>query len=693
MILTTFSEPKLTIGDVPMMAQNFAWSLIPGANPFIHSFIVPKGSLNDQLSSVVNPTEIKIEVFGGTNTDPYRLRTIEIANLYLLQGMEVDNFSVSWQIADARFSWRGKKLYFSYNKTRAKNEVNLTIPVSTDPSVLRQPFDTFASGRYLPDTVKSDGKPYHMIEIIERELTQMGIVFTPTVSSKGAYMIENVEMEGVDIYQGLTELCARSRLQIGIRLDGSVYLYSVDFFDETQLINLVQLSQSLEKTGPGILYRQNVKRIRPKRVTVLFEKKQEVRIAQGTSEDVLPGTRMRASNISTVITPDDIDNRRALYAENVIRIPLQVKDPATNRNFEVGEYVAMWRFLQAYSLSETIVQENWFGSRLETLIAKRFADASGGYLLTEATLAAHIASAIRSHYRQVYQIDPYYMDQIKIWDTRRVTIIDNFSRYTPPSPLYADACIVPKVRAPHIATGDAPWQNIAYNWIANTEDPNREKPTAGTIFIINQPLGIFGISYPGDITQVVQEIIPSAVDNIPEIAGTNRLWTAARLRSLHTMESIISLVWRSDSRNINPFNFQGKYFAFTFDYSNQGGFGPDIEYLSKLEFARIKIDTQNPPVNLSIINAVAVSEAAKLINQHIDRIVGHLKIAGFYSIELNGNIKAITYTFGFSGGLETILDLREIPPAPTTEQTLPQDAIAYLFHQVSRADQKSEVGR
>jgi len=695
MITTAFAEPKITIGDVPIMAQNFAWSLIPGVNPFIHSLVIPKGTLNDLLQAVRNPTTIKIEVFGGTNTDPYASRVIEISNVYLLQGMELDNYSVSWQIADGRFAWRGRKLFFSYNKTRAKNEVNLTIPASTDPSVLRRPFDTFASGRYLPDSVKTDGKPYHMIEIVELELAKLGINFTPAISDKGAYMVENVEMEGVDVYHGLTELCARSRLQIGIRLDGTFFVYSVDFFDESQLINLVQISQTLEKTGPGILYRQDMRRIRPRKIHVSFEKKREIRVAQGTSEDVLPGQRMRESNTSPVIKIADIENRRAVYAENVIRVPIQVRDLVTGQIFEVGEYVPMWRFLRAFSLSEDIVRVNWFGSRLETLLAKRFADASGGYILTESTLAAHIVSAIKSHYRQVYQIDPYYMDQIKTWDTRRVTVIDNFSRYTPPSPLYADSCIVPKVRAPHIAKGDAAWQTIAYNWIANNEDPNREKPTAGTIFTVNQPLGIFGIAYPSDIMQVVQEIIPSGVDNIPEISGTNRFWASASLKTLHTMESIISVVWRSDSRFIfNPFYFPDKYYSFTFDYASQGGQGPDIEYLSKLEFARIKVtDTANKPVNLSIIEAAAASEAAKIINQHIDRIVGHLKIAGFYSIQLNGNIKAITYTFGFSGGLETVLDLREIPPAPTTEQSLPQEAIAYLFHQVSRADQQSEVGK
>ena len=59
--MVDWPTPKVTIGGVPLTAQNIEWSLIPGAMYFSTDFTVIKGQINDQLARLENPTFLEIE--------------------------------------------------------------------------------------------------------------------------------------------------------------------------------------------------------------------------------------------------------------------------------------------------------------------------------------------------------------------------------------------------------------------------------------------------------------------------------------------------------------------------------------------------------------------------------------------------------------------------------------------------------
>jgi len=700
-----WSEPRVIIGDVPMIQHEFSWSLTAGPSPYFTSFVVPNGPLDNQLKAVPNPTTIKLEVFGGTNFTGFQSRVLEFNQVYLMQGKGVDDFHTMWQLGDVRFSWRGKKFYCAYNKTRQKNEIGISVtsPI-LDPASLRAAIDTYSVGRYLPWSVKNDGKPFSIKEILEIEMGKMDIDFDSTVSQADhSYIVENVELEGVDVYSGFANLLARSRMNLGILPNGKVYVYSIDYFDGAEIDLLLQ-AQAYEKTGPGILYRQELSRIRPQKVTVKFEKKVETKLVASTSQNISyemwAPTALPLSS-SGLDKQEDIELRRVLGCENIVRVPVPYS------NFKVGEYIPMWRLLEAIGVSDASVRTLWFSSRLEFHIALLLTTISGGIeILGNYNLAMQLANAIKSHYRQCYQIDPYYVDQIKFWEARRVSIIDNYSHFSPPSPLWADYCIIPRVRTPSVAKNTASWAHLSYNWVVTDEDPYRQRPTLGTVVVENEALGIFRVSYPPDLTQNVEAVIPSAIDNLPGISpsASKHLWSQANLREQHTLETIISVVWQADSKEdtwgTTRYNFAGKYYPVSWDYGT--GTGPNIEYLSRMEFARFPLRQFNNdgaeavdydpaiPLNEKIITALAASEAAKIMNQFRDRVVGQVKMAGAQMIKLNGNLKSVTYTFG-EGGLQTIIDMRDTPPDPTLEQTLPQDTINYLHKHVTRGDTANEI--
>jgi hypothetical protein len=293
------------------------------------------------------------------------------------------------------------------------------------------------------------------------------------------------------------------------------------------------------------------------------------------------------------------------------------------------------------------------------------------------------------------------MDLIKQWDARRVSVIDNFSRYTNTSPLFANCCFIPNSRVPSVAKRDAAWKVIAYNWDVDSEDFYRIKPASGTVRVEHSGLGIYSVSYPSDIDNVIQTIIPSKVDNIPEGAPTagasGYLWMTAALSEFHICETILSVVYHA--KQVGGFTFPDKYKSYEFNYTNEDGQGPDIEYLSRMEHARFPVlqpisdqgdydITYKPdrPQNELYLSTMAACEAAKIMNFYKDRIIGTIKVAGWRDILLNGNIHSITYSFG-NKGLTTEINAEYIPPDPRYEQLLPQSMINYLYRHVERNDE------
>lgn len=700
MATLVWKTPKIQIGNVPIKLQHFRWSLLSGVIPFQTSFVMPNGPVSEALKAVPNPTTLKIEVTGGTKGVPETVSR-EIKSIYILEPRAIDPYHTQWTVADVRWGWRGMKIYGSWNKTRIKNQKGLQPVATSDPAVLRQQFDTFKIGRYLPWSVKDAVDPYNMKEICEIVLGELGISFDATVAKdRGAYIVENVELDGVDIYRGFADLLSRSRLNLGIKEDGLVYIYSIDWYDESG-VNMLKRTQNTRKTKPGTLYKQDFKRVRPEKINVRFKRLVETRIVGTTSEDKASDKPCPVEPNEPLWTQQDIDNWRVIGCENVIRVPYPVKSPVTGLKYNIGEYIPMWEYLQAVSIDKTDVQNKYFTDLLEKdYVIQRATELGVANTPENEQYARHIISAIRSHYRQVYQIDPWYVDHMASWITRRVAVINNYDRFTPKSPLYADYCVIPARRQKTLANRSDLWENHGYNWLVNTRDPYRTGPTAGTVDATSMPLGIFQVSYPPIIDYAIREIIPFALDPLPypALSSTAYLMSQCHLKSAHTLETIISVLWHTDKNR--DFEGKTKYFHIPVDFSFGNGTGPDIDYLSKLENARFSareldeagkvINDGTVPENEGVLAAIAHSESAKLFNQYIDRITGLVVVAGWVVLKINGNIKSITYSFS-SAGLETIIDMREIPPAPSIEHAVEQEYIDYLGKHITRGDDMNHL--
>jgi hypothetical protein len=161
--------PRLSLaGGINAIEQAFSWELTAGTEYTRKNILFPREYL-DSILAISGPTSLSLaydERVGGSGD--FENKTLNIGGVWVLPARIIDKVLISVPIADSRYAWRGRKLVCSYNKTRSANAPGaLTDPNLNSPAALRAPFDQFTQGRYCPWSVKSDGTPYPLNEIIK----------------------------------------------------------------------------------------------------------------------------------------------------------------------------------------------------------------------------------------------------------------------------------------------------------------------------------------------------------------------------------------------------------------------------------------------------------------------------------------------------------------------------------------------
>ena len=705
--------PEIRVAGVEIDGMGFSWNRVAGTKPWIGSFVTSKTN-SSLLKLTSNPVTIECKFFGGAK-GPEAEKTITLENIFLHDPRAISEFADSWQFADVRFKLRGEKMFYSYNATRIKNERTLGIgPVATtNPATIRNNYDLFSGGRYRPDSVKNPNgtDPFNVAEILQIELGKLGINAVITQSAQdGAYIIENLAEFGVPAYQGLEKLLTLSRLQMGVQDDGKITIFSIDFPDPGVISALSDIQKEF-RVKPSVIFRQNLRKVRPSKFKILFEKMQEIVVKESPPSperiaEFDEGLTKRSTTPATVtadgtfITQDKIDKRIVVPCINVIRVPFSPRDAGGNRVFQVGEYVPIDLYLDKFGLTTDEVRNLWFNENLVFRVNEILLGGQPDVGDLE-TVARKITAEIKRSFRQLYMIDPAIFDKIDMWQNKRVGIVDTFSAYRPPTPVWNDYAIVPVLRHPKLADRSLANPTAITNWLVDVEDPNREEPTGASLSIENADLGVFRSVFLNDLDGVIYTLIPSGIDPdvLPTPIGTLApglaqfmLNSNVSLREKFTFEAMISVVWLFDpvdQQTLGAGNIRhsARYHEVEIDFSTTLPHGPaegdDITIACRREYARFDVD--GVFVNEDIINTLAQTLATKAMNVFIDRDVGIVHLGGYHAIPLTGNINSVGFTFDKDSGLVTTVDMLSIPPDPQIIQLLPDNARQYLFNQINRS--------
>lgn len=703
-------EPLVKIESVPLMAQRWVWGCVPGPLPYRVSVIMPDGAGIEALRKLQNPVTLKMDIDGDIGLNDARFEG-EWKRLYLTEPRRVDAFTWSFELADQRVRWHGKRFTWTSNRTWRLNEFGEGVPRQIDPNdpgALRQPFDRYAEFRYLPWS-KNGNAPWTARELLLRVLNELeGGTNRLVEGQDNGVVVERQEWLEEPVERVIAELCNLSRSAVGVLPDGRVHVYRTEEIIDANAV----MPMSRPPIDGGRIFMQDLSRVRPAEVKVRAAKRVETLIVAVTAQ---PGSSAPAASGSPVIGPtrsaipdegrceiteQDYETGRAVACYNVVKLPRDITVGVTT--YQRDTWVPMGVFLQAIGISESDVRDQWFSKIF--VFEHAVVNAGRGIADPPDPVRMMEALAILQHYRQSWQIDPYWVQRWESWDTTRASLIDPVTRYALPTPVWSDFCVVPSVFLPAHAKAKRAYRKRAWNYLLDEEPPDGDGAkidrtqtyTASALEVQDAQLGVFRVAYPQDLEAVVQEIVPSGVDNLPVISagGDVLLWQDASLRQIHRMEAVVSVTPAVDATG-RPSDRR----LLEISMPVRNGQGPPQELLITEEVARyphpaglVGEDSEKArqaaeaqlPSNIGLLVNLAQTKANILQHSYVDRLSGYASFPGADAkkLKLFGPCRGIYVEFDESGGLRSHYDCTSPPPIPELITRLSPAERRYLYRQL-----------
>ena len=713
----------------PLPAQNFTWEFTRGVIPYATSIDMPISFAKTLLQNFINPCTLHISydaLIGLAN----RTITRKIKNIYVLDHVLLSKPHTHIRIADARYAFIGKKITCAYNFTYLDNVKKTALPETFNPQDLRMPFNTIATGRYAAWSVKPNGKPYTVSEVLEKILSTCGITnFAVHIDSLFDYILENITYNDTDLTSVLNDLLHKGGLSLSVSPDGQIYvysLYSYESFGQNQ-IELLRHKRLLS----GNLYSMDKKCIRPAYINVDFEKIYDIVLADiddypdytlysDSPITVPPSTNnvllTSLKNLTTSYpeSGNPAGNRRFIWMINVLPCPFYMK--VGGKDINIGEWVSFKEFFYAIGISNYInylCQPGFFSGTLEVRLLLHLMSLSGNAnpTLPIRQRAAMIAGMVSEHFRRTYMIDPYYRAHIKEIFPYRCSIINTFDKKNAPPLVLKDYCVVGCVRIPQMNNIEDPPEYLkdSINVDVSKEGfvPNSFPETfqhyltnvspacapAGLNIIDNELFVVkIDIRQPAETTAT--QVHPYMISPRPPFTAA---YAESDLQFLypsvkHTCAIIISAIFNTALTQGNVYNFNENRF-YRIPITSRGTIGisqptvqaqyPYYTMRTAREIARFGLSgTPKEPENKGLLEAIAFYVVGCIYNTFVDRYSGAIEYANLDDeVRHAGNIDRIIWSFlSFS----TSVVLYESVPYPDLEMFLSQKHIDYLNGHIDR---------
>lgn len=705
----TFKHPTITIGDVALTAQRFNWSLTPGAVPFKATFHFVDGPLVERMKRIPNPTRIVVDVDGeiGGKASPFKT-TIE--NVWIRQPIKIDAFHWAFELADLRSRWEGQKWTWTANRTWRRNEYgsgfNLNSLSPDDAARLRDQIDRYEKFRYLPWSKNPrTSRPWTALELLMEALKDVygGAAASVTAADNGVVQ-ENIEWREEPIQHVITELCSLARAEVGVTLDGKVHVYPRE--------EVVEPGRVLPIDRPpvqgGVLYFQDLKRIRPKRANVRFAKRKEIlvksidattapAVTPDGSQPIIGPTRAANGTTCPAITEADYRSGKVVACWNVVKATRDFVYNGTT--YQKGQWVPMAVMIAYMGFTDEDFRNKYFND----IFIMEYAVLRSGRPQDKPDVARlQEAAAVKQAYRRTYQMDPYWVQRWETWDTRRAALVDYVTRFALPTSTWIDFAMIPSVFMPEHSLYSPQWRDRLFNYELDKENAARTSSiTVASTRPEDPQLGVFTLDFPRDPDQVVDQFLPSTVDNPPQVspAASAVLWDQAetKFHATHALEVIVSV-----TPAVNDFDVpDASRFVTVSTPDENGAEGEPVEWLSQEEVARypnvqglesdqtaIAAASLNIPSNLGVLVGLAQAQANVSLSTYRDRYAGYVVYPGADGgkLQLFGPCRSITIEFTPQTGLRSYYDLTEPLPIPQLTSLLTPAQRRIVYGQLNPTD-------
>lgn len=670
------------VGGIPSIAQSTAqWRLTPGVAPVFADFDFTPKDAALLLNSGLKPLTVEMKGAGG--------KVVRIQNLYVIHEVSSDPPTVRrLRLADRRYFWKRNHIKQSFNVRRNTAFKRLSTPATTVTSPVKS--DTWYAPYSLSGEVRSS-RPWTAREILERIIDAVRAAepnAAPfTIDAEVGVQFDNLPVENLELDDSAEQALMRvlaylPGAQITVDQSGAARVYSVAAFSKS--------SQVESRTRPeiqrwGTLTPIELGRIRPKDVEVLFTREIEVRL-----------DFVEAGGETVSVTAESATSQ--FEVKNVLPVP----------DFALGDYVqGTWipivDALVAWGAPPFLGKAELDVDDLRRAMVP-FLDFWGPLRLAgstdpDADWFARI-SALQAHYRQTFQIDKGFMDQISSWRAQRVAILDPEDGRPIQSPVYVDYAVIATQKSMLATAAGQARLEYAENVTAQVKKGSAFTESArvapATIQILDHDQGVFRINFqPADEFRKQEHIIPGNVNNVPsfDLQDTTRNWVwngfkaGSPLPELATgfnMTTIISVIpaYPNDERQLHKVKVTEKEAAKVLPGSlrSGGATGPTMQVRigAGVETARIgwadekRADVERAlglreglpnlvPLNAgsgdtaslselgASVDLIAVAAAARVYAEFTDRHHGTRKTNINSAARVDGWIDTIQYEVGVDG--------------------------------------------
>jgi len=616
-----------------------------------------------------------------------------------------------WQaivtISDQRHLWEDRLFSREYNKHRKTNKIDEVVKKKAGDLSNATNTTRFNREGYAPYTLKKAGVYKHtnattinasnatkwtsldvVRNILEVELgleegTGIGKYSLEKFFEDNKVEIENLIFEMSGLPGALQQVLNSARATIFQHPDGHIIIEGVD--NERGINSLLSNFQTMD--GSGWPIPQDLRRVRPGRVRVMFPKIHEIKFKYEETT-VSGGT----------FDPSVLD----FGLENVLQIPdtFEATVDKVKKKYIKGQWVPIKEALAAWNAQDdrpfkgkaTLnlrgVRVSWFSDQLKYRFASRFTNRDLFDLIWEPRM-----QAVERSYRQIFRILPKWMDRIRSWEPVRVAVNDPLTGNRAPSPVFLNYCKIPSFRLPLYKKGYGGKHKGGYNVLNYSSNTNTANPAPFLLSPINQSLGVFRIDYASDPLSLISSTIPSKVDDIPVLSANSSpsdiLWHGASLSPSHNMDVILSVVFAEP-------NDEERHFIL--DYKmKEGEVKKTADLPVRMESARYEWQDTTSAflkedrvtihgeklVNADMLQAIGDASAKEFAANWKNQTVGVFTQPGYESDWLpNGSIRSVTIRFSARRGLETTFNLSERAKRQSLFDLLPPTVRRVIYKQL-----------
>lgn len=617
-----------------------------------------------------------------------------------------DPWNTTWILADRRYPWERRKLFYRFNVTRHANAAT----IAPQTSGVAVDWDLVKQWRYMPGQLKQKGafafndtktrddpyataEPWTALAAARKVLSDLGVTdgeLQVELEDNGV-VVENMLFNGDSAPSIIDALLAHARAGLTwLPQLGKFVIYSQAIDNpavQSHGGRLFSMLGLVEDGGWPI--RQDLRAMAPEKYRYHIQPDYEIRFSYDEQQ---PSKTALAFTLQNVVKlPENVTFEGKFYAAGTY-VPLD-------------DAIDMWIADEAPILS----------SNFEVSVAELRRDFFVGKVMTQFVSQLHSNDGsdkwirrwtlLTNSYRKLFRIHPDWMDRIEAWQPSLSSVADPVTGHRVRSRVIMDYVFRPTVRG---ATGEktrAEAENKGglqvANWFADIKDV---KDSPFWIKIINHDLGVFAIEEFHDMEGLEDWYYPGRVDDIPSLnMSSDETWQFAKLADEFKLDVVLSVILSEPSdasrflvleRETSMTNASGSKTkgngivqdVFVFDdharYQWTNETAAAIDAAGKLRIEGAKLLPQAEQTITAVVDALQ----ARFEETWAERVSGKFTVPGFDPALHRpiGPMNVVVFSFDAESGAWTSLQIDDRTPPPSLREKLPPSVRAFVYHEAGR---------